>query len=99
MTEISRAFTALGGPAVITAFGASGLLRERIESGEGADVFASADVGNRQTLARAGKAEAPLIFPRNRLCALAAPGVEVTTQTLLDRMLEPGIKLGTSTPK
>lgn len=99
MTEIAREFTALGGPTVTTVFGASGLLRERIERGEAADVFASADVGNAQALARTGKADVPIVFARNRLCALAAPGVEVTTETLLDRMLDPGIKLGTSTPK
>jgi molybdenum ABC transporter molybdate-binding protein len=98
MTEMAREFAALGGPAVTTVFGASGLLRERIERGEAADVFASADVGNAQALARVGKADTPVVFARNRLCALAAPGVEVTTETLLDRMLEPGIKLGTSTP-
>ena len=99
MTEMARAFTGSGGPPVTSVFGASGLLRERIEKGEAADVFASADVGNPQALARAEKAEMPVVFARNRLCALAAPGVEVTTETLLDRMLEPGIKLGTSTPK
>ena len=99
MTEMAREFTALGGPAVTTVFGASGLLRERIERGEATDVFASADVGNAQALARTGKADAPVVFARNRLCALAAPGVEVTTETLLDRMLDSGIKLGTSTPK
>jgi molybdate transport system substrate-binding protein len=99
MTEIAGAFSANGGSAVTTVFGASGLLRERIERGEGADVFASADVGNPEALTRAGKADAPIVFARNRLCAVAAPGVEVTTDTLLDRMLAPGIKLGTSTPK
>jgi molybdate transport system substrate-binding protein len=99
MTEMARAFTASGGSPVTSVFGASGLLRERIEKGEAADVFASADVGNPQALARAGKAEMPVVFARNRICALVAPGVEVTTETLLDRMLEPGIKLGTSTPK
>ena len=99
MTEMARAFTASGGALVTTVFGASGLLRERIEHGEGADVFASADIGNPQALARTGKAETPVVFARNRLCALAAPGVDVTPETLLDRMLEPGIKLGTSTPK
>jgi len=99
MTEIAREFTALGGPTVTTVFGASGLLRERIERGEAADVFASADVGNAQALARTDKADVPVVFARNRLCALAAPGVEVTTETLLDRILDPGIKLGTSTPK
>jgi ABC-type molybdate transport system substrate-binding protein len=40
-----------------------------------------------------------VLFARNRLCALARPGLEVTPAALLDRMLDPEIKLGTSTPK
>jgi ABC-type molybdate transport system substrate-binding protein len=99
MTDIAQAFTAAGGGRVATTFGASGLLRERIEKGERADVFASADTGNPATLHRAGRAPVPIVFTRNSLCALAAPGVDVTTETLLDRMLEPATKLGTSTPK
>jgi ABC-type molybdate transport system substrate-binding protein len=39
------------------------------------------------------------LFARNRLCALARPGLEVTSASLLDRMLDPQVKLGTSTPK
>jgi len=74
-------------------------LRERIEKGEAADVFASADVANAQALFEAGRAAAPIVFARNRLCALAAPGVDVTTDSLLERLLDPRVKLGTSTPK
>jgi molybdenum ABC transporter molybdate-binding protein len=99
MTDVGTVFTASGGPEVKATFGASGLLRERIEKGEPADVFASADMGNAEALARAGRAAKPVVFARNKLCALAAPGVDVTTETLLDRMLDPGIKVGTSTPK
>ena len=99
MTEVAQAFTAAGGPAVSATFGASGLLRERIENGEAADVFASADVGNPQALALAGRARPPIVFVRNRLCAIVAPGVDVTAETLLDRMLDPKVRLGTSTPK
>jgi ABC-type molybdate transport system substrate-binding protein len=99
MTEIARDFTAAGGPPVALTFGASGLLRERIEKGEGADVFASADVSNPQKLADARVASSPVVFARNQLCALAAPGVHATSADLLERMLDPGVKLGTSTPK
>ena len=99
MTEIARSFAASGGSPVSSTFGASGLLRERIEKGEPAEVFASADVGNAITLARAGRAAPPVVFTRNRLCALIAPGVEVTPETLLERMLDPSVKLGTSTPR
>jgi len=99
MNAIAAAFTAAGGPRVETVFGASGLLRERIEKGEPAAVFASADVEHPQTLARAGRSGPAIVFARNRLCALAAPGIDVSPQTLLDRLLDPKIRLGTSTPK
>jgi len=99
ITDIATAFTAAGGPPVTTVFGPSGLLRERIEKGEPAAVFASADVYHPQTLARAGRSGPAVVFARNRLCALAAPGVDVSADTLLDRMLDRSIKLGTSTPK
>jgi ABC-type molybdate transport system substrate-binding protein len=99
MTEIVQAFTASGGPAVNATYGASGLLRERMEKGEPAEVFASADLGNPQALARAGRAAAPVVFARNRLCALVAPDVAANPDTLLDRMLDPQVKLGTSAPK
>jgi len=55
-------------------------------------------MGNPQALALAGRSAAPVVFSRNRLCALVAQRVEVTTDTLLERMLDPRIKLGTSTP-
>jgi len=99
MSDVARAYTESGGPPIDAAYGASGLLRERIEKGEHADVFASADVGNPKALADAGKARMPVVFARNRLCALIARHVDVTTDSLLDRMLDPAIKLGTSTPK
>jgi ABC-type molybdate transport system substrate-binding protein len=99
MSEVAQAFTAAGGPPVSATFGASGLLRERIEKGETVDVFASADLGNPQALALAGRARPPIVFTRNRLCAIVAPGVDATSETLLDRMLDPKVRLGTSTPK
>ncbi len=99
MTEIADAFTASGGPRVESTFGASGLVREGIERGDPTDVFASADMKNAQILADAGRALPPVVFTRNRLCALLAPGVEATQDNLLQRMLDPAVKLGTSTPR
>ena len=40
-----------------------------------------------------------VLFARNRLCALVRPGLAVEPATLLDRMLDAAIKLGTSTPR
>jgi molybdate transport system substrate-binding protein len=52
-----------------------------------------------QALASARKSGPVVLFARNRLCALARPGVAVDTATLLDRMLDPTVKLATSTPR
>ena len=80
-------------------FGPSGLLKDRLAGGERADVFASANMEHPQALATAGRAGTPKVFARNQLCALVAPGVQASTATLVSRMLDPAIRLGTSTPK
>ncbi len=99
MMDIAKAFTASSGIKVTTVFSSSGLLRERFEKGEGGDVFASADMGNPQKLAQDGKAGSVVLFTRNRLCAVLRPGLSLTSDTLLAAMLDPTVKLGTSTPK
>ncbi len=99
MEEIGAAFARRSGTAVVGEFGASGLLRDRIARGASAEVFASANMAHPRALAAAGRAGPVVLFARNRLCALAAPRVNVTSETLLERMLDPAVKLGTSTPK
>lgn len=99
MTEIGEAYRKVEGVAVNAEFGASGLLRERIEKGAPAQVFASADMGHPQALQRAGRAGPVVLFARNRLCALASPQLKVTTGTLLDVLLDPAVRVGSSTPK
>jgi len=99
LTEIAKAFTKQHGIPVQTTFGASGLLRERIENGEAADVFASANMEHPERLLKADKSGPVLLFARNRLCALAHPNLAVTPETLLDVLLDPAVKLGTSTPR
>ena len=98
MLELGAAFEKSDGIKLAPVFGASGLLRERIERGEPADVFASADMGHPQRLAAAGRSLQAVAFAQNRLCALASPKIEVTTATLLERILDPAVKLGMSTP-
>lgn len=99
LLEVGAAFTQASAVKVAGTFGASGLLRERIDKGEPAEVFASANMEHPQLLAAAGKAAPSVLFARNRMCALARPDANATTATLLDRMLDPAVKLGTSTPK
>jgi molybdenum ABC transporter molybdate-binding protein len=96
LDEVARAFTEVKVEAV---YGASGLLRERIAKGEPAEVFASANMEHPQSLEKAGRAGPVKLFARNRLCALTSPGTSATSGNLLDRMLDPAVKLGTSTPK
>lgn len=93
-TEVART----PGLAPVLTFGAAGLLRERIESGEVAHVFASADMRQPQRLAEQGAWESPLVFARNSLCALVAPSVRTDSDTLLETLLDPGVRVGTSTP-
>lgn len=97
--EIARGYEAAGGTRTALEFGASGLLRARIEQGAPAQVFASADIEHPQHLARSGGWGAPVVFARNSLCALAQPALEVTSENLLETLLKPTVRVGTSTPK
>lgn len=99
MTTVVQQFEAQTGRKVALTLGASGLLRERIEQGEPAQVFASADMEHPQRLAAQGGWQAPAVFALNQMCALAAPSVEVSPDSLLDVMLRPTVRVGTSTPK
>lgn len=98
MTEIGEAFNQSTGVLVHPEFGASGLLRERIEKGAKAEVFASADMGHPQTLAKAGRAKHVVLFTRNRLCALVTPKIDATSSNLLFTLLDTKTRVGTSTP-
>ena len=99
LSDVAADYTEAYATPVATSFGSSGLMRERIETGEAAHVFASANMRHPKTLEAAGKGGPVALFARNRLCALARREVDVSTETLLDVMLNAGIRLGTSTPK
>lgn len=98
MTDIAKAFAAKTGLQVQGKFGPSGLLEKKIADGAKADVFASANMEYPRMLNEAGKSGAVVRFARNKLCALVKPGLKVDSSNLVDRMLDPTIKLGTSTP-
>lgn len=99
LDEVNKAFEASSGIKVQPKYGPSGLLRDEIAGGAKAEVFASANMEHPQSLANTNKAGPVTMFARNRLCALVKPGLAVTPATLLDKMLDPAVKLGTSTPK
>ena len=99
LTDIAKAYEASTGNKVEAKYGPSGLLKNEITSGAQADVFASANMEHPQALHDEKRSGPVARFARNKLCALVRPGIELDSAGLLERMLDPNIKLGTSTPK
>ena len=78
-------------------FGPAGLLRQRIEGGEHADLFASADLSQPQRLADSGRSGPVVPFARNTNCLVTRRALGITPDTMLDRLLDPKLRLATST--
>ncbi len=101
MSEVVREFElSEKGVHVEMTFGPSGILRRRIEKSHGADMFASANMSHPKKLVRAGMAAGAVhMFARNDLCGIAKKELKVTSSTLLQRLLDETVRVGTSTPK
>ncbi len=97
--DAARAYEAVSGHTVEMKFGPSGLLKDDIAAGAHADVFASANMAHPQALHDVERSGAVTRFARNRLSALVRPGLPATTATLIDVMLDPAVRLATSTPR
>jgi ABC-type molybdate transport system substrate-binding protein len=98
---VSDLATAAGamGIEVESDFGGSGLLRERIEKGEKADLFLSADLGSPRKLEALGRTVVPVVaFARNRMCVVSRGSAGVTPANLVDRLLADGVRVKTSQP-
>jgi ABC-type molybdate transport system substrate-binding protein len=99
VSELAKQMSADYGIDVKPTFSGSGLLRERIEHGEKADLFLSADLGSPQTLAAAGRTLVPTIaFAKNRMCVVSRRSAHVTAANLIDQLLKPEARLKTSKP-
>lgn len=97
MNEAIEAFSAETGVAVEATYAPSGLLRERLADGEASDLFASANMKHPQALR--SESTSPVVqFTGNRLCGLSRPGLGITGDNLLERMLDPEVRLAISTP-
>jgi ABC-type molybdate transport system substrate-binding protein len=80
-------------------FGGSGLMRERIEKGEHPDMLLSADLGSPRKLEQQGRTVIPVIaFARNRMCIVSRRSSGITAANLIDRLLDKGVRVKTSTP-
>jgi molybdate transport system substrate-binding protein len=97
--QIASEFGKTHDVAVTTQFGPSGRMRERIEKGEHVDLFTSADVGHPRKLVQDGRASVMTVFVRNTICLLSPPKFGATSETLLDKLLAPGARIGVSPPK
>jgi ABC-type molybdate transport system substrate-binding protein len=97
-TDMVRAFPAPASAVAPLVFGPSGVLRERIEHGEPADLLASADMEQPRTLARERGDRSVVMFTRNRLCALGRATLGLTPDNILEKLLDPTVRLATSTP-
>jgi molybdate transport system substrate-binding protein len=97
-TDMVQAFPAPPDSEAAPVFGPSGLLRQRIEHGEPADILASADMSQPRALAHEKAGRLVVMFTRNRLCALGRSSAGMTPDNLLDRLLDPAVRLATSTP-
>jgi ABC-type molybdate transport system substrate-binding protein len=97
--EVAASYEKIYKVKVATKFGPSGLLRKAIQGGENVDVFASADMSQPEALTAGGWGSPVVLFVRNRLCALAQPNLQVTTDNLLNTLLDKNVRVGTSTPK
>ncbi len=84
---------------IIPTFGPAGGLRERIEKGETADLFLSADSASPWKLASEGKSLLkPIPFARNSMCLYGSKDLGLTRENALEKMLDKDLKLATSTP-
>jgi molybdate transport system substrate-binding protein len=79
-------------------FGPAGGLRERIEKGEAADLYLSANMEHPQTLAKARPQTLVMPFARNNQCLASRQSLGLTQANALDKMLDPKVRLATSTP-
>ena len=98
LSEVADSFTQEYGISVKREFASSGSLRERIEKGENVDVFASADTGNPTILNQENLSGNVEKFATNPMYAIATSNLSLTSDNLLDQLLNPEIKLGTAVP-
>lgn len=98
LKEMASRYTGETGQAVDIVTGPAGILRQRIEKGADADVYISANLANAQRLAPEHLGSPAVIVARNTLCVLARSQLHLTAGNLVDTLLKPSVKIGTSTP-
>jgi molybdate transport system substrate-binding protein len=94
-----KRYTAETGRQTKLSVGPAGLMLDKIEAGDAVDVFVSANMAHPQRLTDEHKSTATVVFARNRICVTGRPALGLTRANLLSRLLDPKVRIGTSTPK
>src|SRR5882757_11260436 len=97
-TAIFADFGKQYGSSFAPVWGPSGVLRERLQNGEAFDVFASAALPHAQTLTDAGLSGPSVLFAKNALCVVTGADRPLDAGNLVETLLKPELKIGTSTP-
>jgi molybdate transport system substrate-binding protein len=97
-TAIFADYTKQYGSGFAPVWGPSGVLRERLQKGEAFDIFASAALPHAQALTDAGISGPSVMFAKNALCIVTDAGQPLDAGNLVETLLKPDIKIGTSTP-
>lgn len=98
MTELLHRFPLQSDSVDSPEFGSSGLMRQKIENGAAVDVFASADMEQARQLAAVHPERLVILFARNTLCAISRSKLGLDQTNLLDKLLDPSVRIATSTP-
>lgn len=94
MVEMTAQYENLTGNKVKTTFGSSGKMWEIIEKPGTADIFTSANMENARRLREMGRSLCVVKFTQNVLCVFGNKKAGVTNQNVLDKLLDPSLKLG-----
>jgi molybdate transport system substrate-binding protein len=97
-TAIFSEYSKRYGDGFAPVWGPSGELRKRLQNGEAFDIFASAALAHAQALTDADVAGPSVMFVRNTLCIVTEASRPLETRNLVDTLLKPEIRIGTSTP-
>jgi molybdate transport system substrate-binding protein len=98
LTTIFADYGKSNGTTFAAEWGPSGLLRDRLKAGEAFDIFASAALPHAQALTDAGLSGPSVMFVRNALCVVTHADSPLETANLVETLLKPEIRIGTSTP-
>lgn len=94
MKEMVEQYESLTGNKVKTTFGSSGKMREIIEKTGVGDIFTSANMEHPQQLQKMGRSLFVAEFAQNVLCVFGNAKAGVTDKNVLEKMLDPSLKLG-----